>query len=628
MGAPPQPAVAIHVSELTAALETMPASGMTPTNAGTTGYQWWPQAWHYFVMPQSLEEALRSDGTPFVEVSDADIAAGRLLNSDGSPRYPILISLASEAVGDNELAPLRSYAAAGGTLLLGSSALTRLPDGTSRNDFALASEMGLHQVTPGLSNWYLNWTFTKVGNHRLVSHIPSGSLYWQMPLSADEIPWGTALNHGQNGPHYAWAVQAADAQVIATGNSGPLLAVKQYGSGWIIYHGAMQPLIAHGGMDAGMYAYGIFRNAIQWAFESANAPIIKVSPWRYSYDAAFTVRHDYENLTNLIGSIESSAQVENFLGVKGDYYFCTGELRDNMGSQPAIIASLQRAVLYDGATIGSHNGGLKNPVDPALLPDDLMYWHWGPDEALDVTPPGYNSGLDYATVSIENSFQDIKGWLGTGQNRRYWVSPFFNSTRDNSYALLESLGVVTVGEQKLSPFPHWTLSTQIAGKRYAHVTMPVSDWFINTNIVQEVEEHTPQTLHALVDAYYNMGTLINLYGHKLSTEAIATEYIAYSISKPRVWKANSSAIYDWWVARSPVSVTGALSTVSGASVARATVSGAVDPETAIELAIPNWSSGVGSVSQVLLNGLPADPANYRFFSGGVRVRVGTVVNKC
>src|SRR5262245_56219937 len=70
-----QPVVAIHDSELTRALESMPASGATPTGAGTTGNQWWPTDWHYFVMPESMKEALRSDGTPFAVVSDANITA-------------------------------------------------------------------------------------------------------------------------------------------------------------------------------------------------------------------------------------------------------------------------------------------------------------------------------------------------------------------------------------------------------------------------------------------------------------------------------------------------------------------------------------------------------------------------
>ena len=118
-GANTLPVVAVHVSELTQALETIPASSTippAPTGSGTTGFQWWPASWHYFVMYESLKEALRSDGTPFVEVTDADISAGRLLNADGTPRYPIVISLASEAIRDDEIAPLRSYVTAGGFL--------------------------------------------------------------------------------------------------------------------------------------------------------------------------------------------------------------------------------------------------------------------------------------------------------------------------------------------------------------------------------------------------------------------------------------------------------------------------------------------------------------------------------
>src|SRR5882762_6460742 len=107
-----QPLVAIHDSELTRALELMPAVAPTPTNAGTTGFQWWPRDWHYFVMPESVKEALRSDGTAFGVVGDANIAGGALL-SNGIPQYPIVISLACEAIGDDEIGPLTNYVAAG-----------------------------------------------------------------------------------------------------------------------------------------------------------------------------------------------------------------------------------------------------------------------------------------------------------------------------------------------------------------------------------------------------------------------------------------------------------------------------------------------------------------------------------
>src|SRR5689334_20513990 len=111
-----QPLVAIHDSELTRALESIPATSPTPAGPGTTGFQWWTTDWHYFVMPDSLKEALRSDGTAFTVIGDTNISAG-LLSSNGSPLFPIVISLASEAIRDDEIAPLTNYVAAGGFLL-------------------------------------------------------------------------------------------------------------------------------------------------------------------------------------------------------------------------------------------------------------------------------------------------------------------------------------------------------------------------------------------------------------------------------------------------------------------------------------------------------------------------------
>ena len=145
----------------------------------------------------------------------------------------------------------------------------------------MASEMGLHMANPNLSNWYRNMHFTKIVDHRLISHIPTGTLDWRMPLSADEIPWGTSPSHILHGNHYTWQVVASGATVLASCDAGPLLAVKSYGQGQFIYHGPIQPLIGHGGYDPGMYAYVIYRKAIEWAFESFSVPIVKLSPWRY-----------------------------------------------------------------------------------------------------------------------------------------------------------------------------------------------------------------------------------------------------------------------------------------------------------------------------------------------------------
>src|SRR5271154_6821679 len=194
------PLVAIHDSELTRALEYMPASGATPSGAGTTGNQWWPTNWHYFFMPDSVKEAMRSDGTAFTVIGDSNIVSGVLTNANGSPKYPIVISLASEAIQDSEIAQLTNYVAAGGFLFVGSSSFTRNTNGTTRGDFAIASAMGMHMVNAALTNWNIDFQFEAATNHMLVAHIPPGALSWQMPSSSEEISWPEAF-HPPNPPN-------------------------------------------------------------------------------------------------------------------------------------------------------------------------------------------------------------------------------------------------------------------------------------------------------------------------------------------------------------------------------------------------------------------------------------------
>jgi VCBS repeat-containing protein len=638
--AAPNPVVAIHVSELTQALETTPAQPPTPTGPGTSGNQWWYTSWHYFVAYESLKEALRSDGTPFVVVSDADIAAGKLLQSDGSPRYPIVISLVSEAISDTEIQPILNYVNAGGFLFSGSSAFTRRPDGTSRGDFAIANEMGIHMVNPSLSNWGVTMQFRKVLNHQLVSNVPDGTLTWRLPTFSEEIPWGIAPNYTYNRSHNYWQVSVSGATVLAQEPSGrPLLAIKNYGNGKFIYHSVFQPLLGHGGYDPGMFNYLIFRNAIEWALQSANLPTIKLSPWQYQYDAAFVVRHDFENDASLIRSIENSSQFEQSLGAKGDYYFATGALREQMTDISTVIPSLQRAVSNYGATIGSHNGGLANPNYPGLDPFNYVYYHWGPDEVLDLTPPGYANGKAYAKASISNSFQDIETWLagfdngrsgcGSANNcPRTWISPFFNATRENTYDILQQLGAVSAGEQKISPFPHWTLSTQTLGKRYSNVTLPASDWFFLGDILQDVDLHTYPTMTAAVDFYYDLGALINIYGHLASQPGtIMGDYVNYCANKPRIWATNHVGVYDWWRLRSNVTVTPSYSVTGNTAIAQATINGATNSNTAVEIDLQPWARNAGASSlQVFFNGSPANINDYRITQRGIKLKVGALVS--
>ena len=622
------PIVAIHDSELTRALEAMSATNAgTPTGPGTTGFEWWPINWHYFVMPESLKEALASDGTAYDVVSDADISAGRLL-TNGQPRYPIVISLASEAVADDEISQFTNYVAAGGTLFVGSSSFTRQTNGAGRGDFAFANPMGVHSSSSSLQNWAANATFLKTIDHPLISHIPAGTLNWHMPFAADDISWGTSPVHTLPSTSLAWQVQTTDATVIAQGDGRPYITVKSYGKGSFVYHAGMQPLIAHGGYGPGMYAYGIFRNAIQAAFAAARAPLARVSAWPYSYDAALIVRHDFEDYQNMINAIEPSAQFEFNHGVKGDYYFCTGTLRVEMTNSPATIASLRRAVTNYGASIGPHNGGLKNVNNTNLVVSDYDYWHWGPDETLDMTPAGYPSGKAYASASVSNSFLDVEGWLtGITNGLRCWVAPYFNATRENSFDIEQQVGVKVTGEQKLTAFPHWTVSTATSGKRYPFLSLPVSDWFVSADIGQAMEVgHTSASVHALVDYYYNLGALINLYSHSGSdgsgtSGTLVQDYITYSLTKPRLWPANAASIYSWWNVRGSTQISPTFTTSSNQTTANISIAHASDPQTAIEVLVPASYSAL----QVLTNGVLASAGSYRTNGQSVKVLVGNTV---
>jgi hypothetical protein len=642
LGQDTQPLVAIHDSEFTRALESMPASGATPTGPGTTGNQWWPTDWHYFVMPEAMKEALRSDGTAFTVVGDSNITAGVLL-TNGAPRFPILVSLASEAIRDDEIAAFTNYVAAGGFLFVGSSAFTRNTNGAARADFAFANQMGVHKIVSGLTNWAQNNYFTKTNQtgHRLTGHIPTGQNTWRMPSSSEEIPWGISPSHPFLAPHDIWQVQVTDATVLAQGDSMPFLTVKPYGKGYFIYCAAFQPLIGHSGFAPSMYAYVIFRRAIEWAFESANLPVAKLSPWPYQYDAAFMVRHDLENFTNEIAAIEASAQFEFTNGARGDYYFCTGTLRDDASptyNTNSIVAGLRRAVTNYGAYIGPHNGGLKNPNNPALVRGQYDYWHWGPDEALDVTPPGYPSGKAYASASISNSFRDVESWLsGITNGLRSWVACYFNGTREDSYDIQAQLGVKIAGDQKLTPFPHWTLSTVTPGKRYAYLTEPVSDWFVGGLVAQSLEPwHPPgvqtiQTLHDSIDFYYGLGALINFYSHSLSTGigdagALAPEYVVYSLNTnlhPKIWSANAASVYQWWLARSNAQVSVSSTTNGYQTSTTFSIKGATDPNTTVELLIPG-SNSLCSI-QVITNGALAGANAYRTNGQLLKLRVGATV---
>jgi hypothetical protein len=631
-----------------------PGMSVAILDSQLTRTHWSSTNWNYFLMPESVKEALRSDGTPFTVVGDTTIAKGLLLTND-EPRYPILISLAAEAIGDDEIGPLTNYVAKGGFLLVGSSSFTRDSNGNRRSTYPFSAQMGITYAAP--TNWLENEYLAPVSDHRLVRHIPQPWVVWRMPTHAEEISWGTCddgspYGHDHAGTHLIWPMSASSAQVLATGDydrgTNLYVAIKPYGKGYFIYHAAMQPLVGHGGFAPTMHAYMVFRKAIAWAFENAGQrPVAKLSPWPYDYNAAFMVRHDFENYSKVGDRLETlwqSAQYEHLRGVKGDYYFSTGCITNEGVRFDVIMDSLHEAVTNYGATIGPHNGGLENPRSTNNLPAGCAlpqgpftyeYFHWGPDEALGVTPPSpYTSGKAYAAASMTIAFEQIETWLPNLQSGpRLWVSPYFNATREDSLDIQEKLGVKITGDQKLSPFPHWTLSTRTPGKHYSFLSEPVSDWFVSTRVAQSLEpwegdefKHTTTTMHAGVDLYYTNGFLINFYSHTGSdgqgdAGQLVPDYISYCLGHSNIWAANAKDVYHWWVDRSAAHISASYATNGAQIIATVDISGATNTNTAVEFFVHGAAEGL----QVLRNGSQATTNDYRIFDEVIKVHVGTSV---
>ena len=162
-------------------------------------------------MPESVKEALRSDGTAFTVVGDSNITAGRVADQWAvvSPKYPIVISLASEAMDDREIAPLTNYVAAGAFCWWARRRSRETPTARRASRFRVRQRDGHYDGYTGACQLDGEQDyFTKQLDHRLVSHIPAGELAWNLPSSAEEIPVGHLPVAPFSYAHQVWKVQA------------------------------------------------------------------------------------------------------------------------------------------------------------------------------------------------------------------------------------------------------------------------------------------------------------------------------------------------------------------------------------------------------------------------------------
>jgi hypothetical protein len=209
------------------------------------------------------------------------------------------------------------------------------------------------------------------------------------------------------------------------------------------------------------------------------------------------------------------------------------------------------------------------------------------------------------------------------------------------YEIEEALNVKITGDQKLTPFPAFTISTRTDGKRYSLLSEPVSDWFVNGWVAQSMDPwheglHTTNTVHDGVDFFYRNGFLINFYAHGLSTgddgprpypstAGYLIPDIKYCMNTqrfPRLWSSSAREVYAWWIKRYAAQVSASFTTNGTHSVATVTISGSQDTNTAIEI----LASGLGSavVARLLTNGA-TNTTDFRTEGELIKVKVGTTV---
>ncbi len=592
------PVVAIHVSE-------------------NTQSHWTYTSWNYFAIYKMLEEAFKSDGTPFVEISDAAIESGGLLDS-GVPKYPILFSLASECISDAAATQISNYVSAGGFVYAGSSSWTRYADGSYRSDFALSTQMGLNCVNaPADNNWGQVQYASRIASNRLVNHVPANvNIEWRLPLTDHTLP---ALIRQQSSPHYSWRVETTltnPAEVLMTNDGGVMLAVKRYSNGVFIYHSELAPLAAFDLYSPFAYEYVFFKEAVEWAFENSQIPLVRLSPWPSQYNSAFVVRHDMDISQDRVPWIVDSATTESNLGVTGQYYIVTGDIRD--ASNSAYLVSLIQQAKTLGAQIGSHNGGLNcTPWNPALHYGDYEFYHWGPDYAMSVYPSGASAGMTYASNSIRISFDDLQGWLG--ERPDIWVSPAAQSCWDESYQIMDNLGIKSSGETATSPYPQFAFSIVTPGKTYGTLMVPFSRWITDSGLVcQNMEElayDAPNDITRLVDFYYDQGALVSPYSHSSSSSGIYNTYLTYALSKPFMWNTTPALLRDWSLARQQVALSQTFqSNADGTNSLTITMTGSASSSTALDVTLPFNVDSVSNL-QILLNGAPS--TNYRTVNDNV-----------
>ncbi|MCW4025614.1 MAG: hypothetical protein NWF01_11365 [Candidatus Bathyarchaeota archaeon] len=370
-----------------------------------------------------------------------------------------------------------------------------------------------------------------------------------------------------------------------------------------------------------VYEYLIIRQAISWAFQTLNVPLVKLSPWPYQYNSAFIIRHDMDFSFDAVNWMLSSAQTEKNLGLTAQYYIVTGDVRDSPNNA-SLISIIQQA--YElGAQVGSHNGGLNCTLwKPEVQYGDYEYYHWTLDDCLANFPTGLTDGMAYANESIVLSFVDLQNWVGSRSD--IWVSPGGQACWDESFQVIDDVGISSSGEFTTAPFPQFGFSLVTENKTYGFLQIPFSRWITSSgNICQNMEEiayYAPNDMPDLVDFYYNRGLLVSPYSHSSSESGMPYTFITSCLSKPYMWNATPALLCDWYQIRQQAAITPQFTEISdGLYNLTLTVTGAASSDIALDVNLPVDLESVSSL-QVFLNGSPS--SDYRLFGETIKVQSG------
>jgi len=541
------PVVAIHVSESTQRnWESLPGP-----------HREW-QYWHIYGF---LMESLRSDGTPFVAVSDEQIAAGKL-QTNAEPAYPLLISLASTCVSKKVAARITQFAKSGGHVLVGSTAFThdeqgQLCDLSTGSAAALYEAIGVTPATPRLIS-----VAQKKVDASLVSHIKSTEVIrWLLPRRSTSIGYSHPV-------HWAQTVSKDTARVLLESGEHPLLTTRNFHAGRFVYHADFCPLAGFSGYVVDNLVYGVYRKVIEDAFDATHTPLVRLAAWPFPHVAAFKTRHDHH-------LHRKAALIEQQHGIRGEWLLRTN---DSIGGPDwEHVAEIKKS----GALIGSHTLN---------------------EYTLD------SGTYETALQNVEQSFADLEAKLG--KSPRIFVGPGCMANLTSSVKALEAAGVLTTGDMSHGPYPSFALYINTAESydeqaRSPLLEIPLSRYpavpgAVWRDLIYVHMDSMPlPVILATVDMTYDLGGLINIYDHigdpnaglhdvwKYPTTKHLEAYLKHGLAKPNVWKTDPLRLLAWWKKRDPLRLQTALQTnAAGELTLTASVAGTIPAGCAIDVRIP------------------------------------------